>query len=241
MATGRNLLSMLAIISLAIGTFCIVLLIFEQTRVIEKLEYEEWYKVGAAIANIFVVFFLSYIILTSGSRSAAYKVFMVIVLVAGFIAELVLTNIFSNLSPQYPVYIVLVFNFLVRLYITIQLIQEPWDVMTLTSGKTISATAPSLPAVVQKTLGPSAVEKAMDDDAENFRNQFKAIYRQARQKVGNDNFDDSAINKAYREVIDPAVAVRDFSKDRLKDAAAYLKDKSGNPIKDLTFGGKKRR
>ena len=221
--------------------FCTVILIFQETKVVEKLEYQEWYRVGAAIANVFVVFFLSYLILTSGNRSVAYKIFLVVLLGIGVVAELVLTNIFSNLDVQYPVYLVITFNFLLRLYAIVKLVQEPWDVMTLTSGNTISVAAPQVPAVVQNTISPSAVEKAMDEDAENFRNQFRAIHRQARLKVGDENFDNSAINKAYREVIDPAVAARDFSKDRLKEAASYLKDKSGNPIKDLTFGGKKRR
>ena len=96
MATGRNLLSVLTIISLAIGMFCTVILIFQETKVVEKLEYQEWYRVGAAIANVFVVFFLSYLILTSGNRSVAYKIFLVVLLGIGVVAELVLTNIFSN-------------------------------------------------------------------------------------------------------------------------------------------------
>jgi hypothetical protein len=94
---------------------------------------------------------------------------------------------------------------------------------------------------IERTILPPAAERIMDEDSELFRNQFKTIFRQAREKVGRDNFDNSTIDKAYKEVIDPAVAARDFSRDRLKDAAGYLKDKAGNPIKDLVFGGKKRR
>ena len=241
MATGRNLLSVLTIISLAIGMFCTVILIFQQTKVVEKLEYQEWYRVGAAIANVFVVFFLSYLILTSGNRSVAYKIFLVVLLGIGVVAELVLTNIFTKLDVQYPVYLVITFNFLLRLYAIVKLVQEPWDVMTLTSASgAIPEAAPSVQTIVQKTTAPAVVERAMDEDARKFRDSFKEIVNQARTKVGRDNFDEAGKNRAYPEVIDPAVAARDFSKDRLKDAAKYLKDKSGNVI-DLVFGGKRRR
>ena len=75
---------------------------------------------------------------------------------------------------------------------------------------------------------------------ERERQARKSLFRQAREKVGRDNFDDSSISKGYKEVIDPAVAARDFSRDRLKDATKYLKDKTGNVI-DVVFGGKRRR
>ena len=222
MGVGRNLLSTTAILSLAIGAFCTILLIFQETRVIDNLEYTEWYKVGAAISNILTLFFISYLILTSQGRSMSYKILLVLVLVAGLVAELVLTNIFSNLSPQYPAYLVIIFNLLLRTYLIVQLIQEPWDVMTLTSGSTVSA-VPAIVKRIEKTVLPPKAERVMDDDSELFKNQFKTMYRKAREKVGATNFDDSTIGKAYKEVIDPAVAARDFSRDRLKDAAGYLK------------------
>jgi len=239
MATGRNILSLLSIISLAIGMFCTVILIFQETKVVEKLEYQEWYRVGAAIANVFVVFFLSYLILTSGNRSVAYKIFLVVLLGLGVVAELVLTNIFTNLDVQYPVYLVITFNFLLRLYTVVKLVQEPWDVMTLTSGTTV-LTPPETIKTIEKIVAPASVERSEDLDADKFREQWKSIFRQAREKVGRDNFDDSGISKAYREIIDPAVLARDFSKDRLKAAAGYLTDKAGNKI-DVAIGGRVRR
>ena len=81
----------------------------------------------------------------------------------------------------------------------------------------------------------------MDADADNFVDQWKNIFRQAREKIGRDNFDEISRERGYQEIIKPAITARDFSRDRLKDAATYLKDKTGAPIKDLVFGGKKRR
>lgn len=232
--TGRTLLSTTAVLLMILGTFSMIILIFEKTNIIEKLEYEEWYKAGAAVTNILAVLFISYLLLTSPDRSQVYKVFIVLILIAGLIAEFVFTNIFTDLAPQYATYIVIVFNFLLRVYTLIQLTQEPWDSMTLTS----SSAFPSFGKTLESAT-PSAVEKAQDVDASVFKEQWRAIFQQARDKVGRDNFDETSREKGFKEVIQPAVSAGDFSKDRLKAAAAYLKDKGGNVISDLIFGGRK--
>lgn len=232
--TGRTLLSTTAVLLMILGTFSMIILIFEKTNVIQKLEYEEWYKAGAAVTNVFAVLFISYLMLTSPDRSQAYKVFIVLILVAGLVAEFVFTNIFTDLAPQYATYIVIVFNFLLRVYTLVQLTQEPWDTLTLSS----SSAFPSFGKALESAT-PASVEKAQDVDATKFKDQWTAIFRQAREKVGRDNFDESSLTKARQEVIDPAIKAGDLSKDRLKAAAAYLKDKAGNVIADLTFGGRK--
>ncbi len=232
--TGRTLFSTIAILLMILGTFSMVILIFEKTNVIQKLEYEEWYKAGAAITNVFAVLFISYLMLTSPNRSQAYKIFIVLILVAGLVAEFIFTNIFTDLAPQYATYIVIVFNFLLRLFTLVQLTQEPWEAVTLTSGST-----PTIAKALEAAL-PAGAEKTQDIDAGKFRDMWRAVVGQARDKVGKDNFDDASRDKGFNEVIQPAVKAGDFSKDRLKEAAGYLKDKAGNAIKDLTFGGRKR-
>lgn len=238
--TARTLLSTTAILLMILGTFSMIILIFERTGVVQKLEYEEWYKAGAAVANVFAVLFISYLMLTSPDRSQVYKIFIVLILIAGLVAEFVFTNIFTNLAPQYATYIVIVFNFLLRVYTLFQLVQEPWDTMTLTSSTAFPTLGKTIDSVSEAAT-PAAVEKAQDLDANKFKDQWTGIFRQAREKVGRDNFDETTITKARQEVIDPAIKAGDLSKDRLKAAAAYLKDKAGNVIADLTFGGRKRR
>jgi len=233
--TGRTLLSTVAVLLMILGTFSMIILIFEKTNIIQKLEYEEWYKAGAAVTNVFAVLFISYLMLTSQGRSQAYKVFIVLILVSGLVAEFIFTNIFTDLAPQYATYVVIVFNFLLRVFVLVQLTQEPWDTTTLTSGSTTSI-AKALEAAL-----PAGAEKSQDIDAGKFRDMWRTIVGQAREKVGKDNFDDASRDKGFNEVIQPAVKAGDFSKDRLKEAAGYLKDKAGNVIKDLTFGGRKRK
>jgi hypothetical protein len=226
---------------LGVGAFCTILLVFAETKIVEKLEYTEWYKVGAALSNIIAVLAMSYLIITSDVRSAIYKFFIVLLLTGGLIAEIILTNAFSNLSPQYLKYILIVFNIVLRMYTAVQLIQEPWDVVVMLTSRTGATETPPVVKEIEKTILPQNVERVQDADAAKFVEQWKTLFRQARKKVGDDNLDEISRERGYKEIILPAVSSRDFSRDRLKDASQYLKDKSGNIIPDLTFGGRRRK
>jgi hypothetical protein len=102
----------------------------------------------------------------------------------------------------------------------------------------------SIPTQVQNAVIPkdgADINEITDEEAEAFKDRWKKLVNQAKDKVGRDNFDDPNAQRARSLVIDPALKARDFSLEKLKEASKFLKDKSGKEISDLVFGGRKRR
>lgn len=229
----------LASILLVIGAAYINLLAIFEANTSNDKDKVITYTVSANIVNGIAVLALIVLTINSTQFSSIYKFFVIVVLLAGLIGELYLIG--SQLyTRNYGTYIALILNLLIRVYYLVYYFSDAWAMFPSTTTQIVERTVVQPTKIIEKTILPASAERVMDEDAENFRNQWKDIFRQARTKVGNDNFDNSTINIAYKEVIDPAVAARDFSKDRLKDAAKYLKDKNGNVI-DIVFGGRKRR
>lgn len=235
MEAVRKAITLLSILLLIGAAYLNLLGIFEANTT-NKKDTVLTHTVSANIINGLAVLVLIVLTINSTRFSTFYKMFIIIVLLVGLIVELYLigTELYTK---NYGSYVVLILNLLVRVYYLVYYFNDAWAMFpagTVVIGQTVSAKKP------EQVILPPSVEKVIDADSENFRNQFRSLFKQAREKVGRDNFDNSTIDKAYREVIDPAVAARDFSRDRLKDAAKYLKDKSGNAI-ELVFGGKRRR
>jgi hypothetical protein len=236
----RKLLTLVSIL-LLIGAAYINLLAIYEANTTNNKDTVVTYTVSANIINGLGVLCLVVLTINSIEFSSFYKAFVILILLGGLIAELYFigTELYSR---NYQTYIALILNLLIRVYYLIYYFNDAWAMFpSVGTTNIIQRTIIQPQKTIERTILPPAAERVMDEDSEIFRNQFKTIFRQAREKVGRDNFDNSTIDKAYKEVIDPAVAARDFSRDRLKDAAGYLKDKTGNSIKDLVFGGKKRR
>lgn len=193
------------------------------------------YVISGNIINSIAVLCLIILTINSTRLSSLFKVLLIIVLLTGLIGELYLVST-ELYSKNYVNYIVLILNLLVRTYYLIYYFNQAWAMFP---GSTIAITK-----TVQSVIAPSEgvkVNQLTDEETEAFKEKWRSIFKQARQKVGNENFDNSSMDKAWAEVINPAIKVRDYSADRLREAANYLKDKAGNQIKDLVFGGKKRR
>jgi hypothetical protein len=239
METLRKLLSVVGILLIVGAAYLNLLGIFEANTAKDK-ETILTYTVSANIINGLAVLALIILTINSTRFSSFYKVFIILFLLAGLIAELYLigTQIYSK---NYGTYVALLLNLLFRVYYLVYYFNDSWTLFP-TSGTTkiIERTIVQPPStqIIEKTILSPSAERVMDADADKFREQWKSIFRQAREKVGRDNFDDSGISKAYKEIIDPAVAARDFSRDRLKAAASYLTDKSGSKI-DVAFGGRR--
>lgn len=237
MSVEKNLASVGLFILLAGGIFCTIMVIFKKTKVIEALEYETYYQIGASVSNLFLVFIIGYLTATS-SMEVVYKILIAILLVGGLIVELYLTIAFPEFVPDYAIYLLITFNFLFRTYLVVQNIQESWTLLSF-DNMSSSGSAP-LVRQLEKAVAPAAVEKAQDNEADAFINQFKQLRRQALNKVGEGNLDDREYAKALNEIIRPAAAAGNYSQEKLKEAAKYLKDKAGNVV-DLVFGGGRRR
>lgn len=232
----------LASILLLIGAAYINLLAIYEANTTNDKDTVVTYTVSANIINGLAVLALVVLTINSTVFTTFYKAFVILILLGGLIVELYLigTELYTR---NYYTYIVLILNLLIRVYYLIYYFNEAWAMFpSMGTTTVIERTVVQQPGkVIEKTILPPKAERVMDADADNFVEQWKNIFRQAREKVGRDNFDEMSREKGFQEVIRPAVAARDFSRDRLKDAAGYLKDKTGNPIRDLAFGGKKRR
>jgi hypothetical protein len=221
---------------LATGAFFNILLIFEKTKVIDSLEYELYYKIAGSVINVILVSIISYLTVVS-KIDQTYKIIIVLLIFIGLIVEIYITVAFESEVPDYVSYVIIVFNFLLRAYMIIQNSVQPWSVISLDTSTGLASSVRNLENVVM----PTSIEKSEDNDSVKFINQFRALLKQARDKVGPDNFDQRTYDKALAEIIKPAVAAKDYSKDKLKEGASMFRDKSGNTITDLIFGGRRRR
>lgn len=234
MSVEKNITSVLLLLLLAVGAFCTVMLIFKKTKVIEALEYENYYKIAGSVINSLLSLIIGYLTISS-NIDAGYKFLVVIILFAGLITELYLTIGFTDMVPDYAVYVVITFNFLFRTYMVIQNVQESWTLLPFQSE-----TSSPMVRQLEKAVAPGTLEKVQDNEADAFINKFRQLGRQAREKVGQPNFDDKEYTKALNEIIKPAAAAGKYSDDLVKEAAKYLKDKTGNVI-EVVFGGGRRR
>lgn len=191
------------------------------------------YIISGNLINGIAVLCLIILTINSTSLSSFFKVFLIVILLVGLVGELYLIST-ELYSKNYVNYIVLIFNLLIRTYYLIYYFNESWAMFP---GGTFTRT-------IERVIVPSEgakVNQITDPEVETFKKSWQDLFRQARTLVGQDNFDEISREKAYSEVIVPAIRSKDMSRDRLKDAATYLKDKSGKQISNLVFGGKKRR
>ena len=235
----RKLITLGSILLLIGAAYLNLLAIFEANTTNNK-DTVVTYTVSANIINGLVVFALIILTFNSIQFSTFYKLFIIIVLLTGLIVELYLigTELYTR---NYGTYVVLILNLLLRVYYLVYYFQDAWAMFPVATTQIIERTVVQPTRILERTVAPTTVERVQDEDADKFVDQWKALFRQAREKVGRDNFDEISRERGYKEVILPALSSRDFSKDRLRDATGYLKDKAGNAIKDLVYGGKKRR
>jgi hypothetical protein len=230
----RKFLSFLGIL-LVIGAAYLNLVGILEANTSNDREKVLSYVISANIINGFAVLALIILTINSPKLSSLFKVFVILFLLGGLIAELYFigTELYSK---NYINYIILITNLLIRAYYLVYYFNDSWAMVI---ERPVAITK-----IIEKTIVPTEgakVNEISNQEAENFKNQWRSIFRQARAKVGKDNFDDLSMNNAWDEVINPAVKAGDYSLDRLKDAADYLRDKAGNKITDLVFGGKRRR
>lgn len=223
---GRNFWSLLSLLTLVVGTFCYVMLIFDDKKVVEKLEYKEYYKAGAAVGTALTVFFLVFLTATTVQKSSGVKAVIITILVIGLIVEAVLLLLpLHDENTDYARYGVLTFNFLYRTYYILSYIQEPWAELTFDTINTgISAVTPS---------GTGSAK--LDDSAKAFKEKWYEIRGQARAKYGDLNEGEA------NRIINTAANAGDLGKGKYTEALAALKTKSGEAVTGISVGGRRRR
>lgn len=234
-ASSRNFLSLLALTILAVSTFCTVILIFNQENVVMKLEYLEFYRIGSAVGATAVVFLLIYLTAVS-SKPSAYKMFIMFLLMAGLIAEIVLMNVPLDLENiSYGKYALVAFNFLYRTYSILEYIQEPWAELTF---ETINSGIQN----VMPGDSSSSSSSAPVTDGSGFKAKWSTVAAQAKAKVG-ENFNGSLKGQGDQAVSKIISDGGPFTKGKLEELASqYLKNKDGSTIAglDIPAGGRRR-
>jgi hypothetical protein len=190
------------------------------------------YIISANLINSLAVLCLVVLTINSTKLSSLFKLLLILVLLAGLIGELYLVST-DLYSKNYVNYVLLIVNLLIRVYYLVFYFNDSWAMFPGASQVNDG---------LFKATVPLKEAEPTDSEIEAFKDRWRNIFKQGRQKVGKDNFDDASMSRAWDEIINPAIQARDFSTQRLKDAADYLKDTSGNKITDLViFGGRKKR
>lgn len=227
---GRNFWSLLSLLTLVVGTFCYVMLIFNDQKIVENLQYTEYYKAGAAVGTALTVFFLVYLTATTSQKTTGVKTVILTILVIGLIVEAVLMMLpIEDENVDYAKYGIITFNFLYRTYYILSYIQEPWAEITFDTINT------GIKAVTPSAVAPSSGPKG-DDVGKAFKDKWVEIRGQARAKYGAENLSEGEANS----IINKAIFAGDLNKSKYSEALAALKTKSGEAVAGISVGGRRK-
>lgn len=197
------------------------------------------FVISGNVVNGLAVMCLLILTATSPKFSLMYKLVLAMILLGGLVAELYLVGTELH-SKNYGTYVAVLVNLLLRVYYLVYYFNESWAMFP---ASYLPAPSVSVIRETERVIIPpgASVDDITRGESEAFKERWKGIFRQAREKVGSENLSQASIDRGYKEVITPAINAKDFSYERLKEAASYLEDKSGNKVTGLVFGGKRKR
>jgi hypothetical protein len=233
---GRSIAALFGALLLGVGAFCTLMVVFEDKQIITDLEYTEYYQAIAGVSNALAIMLLTYLTVTSTSRSDVYKWAIVTIFVVGFILEIYFTFIFTDKSYETISFGIIAANLLFRGYFMMQYFQEPVvmpQFQFLTKGLDIKespapSTEPSAPA---------------QSDIEAYKTSFRSLLDQARGQREDGTLDGKTVSRAW-DIVYKGIREGSMTKDKLREAVGELKyssDQSSVNASALTFGGRKRR
>lgn len=226
MAQGqlRSFLSLIALVCLIGGSFATALglIKIEGDSSSEPITDEE-YIVPAAVGNTLCVVFLIWLTATIPTRSTAYKLIVILVLILGLIGEIYTTFYFTTRPTIYATYVLVVVNFLIRTFYVLEYVQDTWSPVSWNDylGAPKPASTSSAPSGEKKPEG----EKKPDDDKvkEAKKKLAEAI---AKIKADPRGIDNKAMNDAYNKLKDELKAGKSID-DAYKAGKSELKYKDG--------------
>lgn len=235
MAQGqlRSFLSLIALVSLIGGTFATALgLIKISDDPSGKFISDEEYIVPAFVGNTLCVIFLVWLTATIPTRSTAYKLIVIILLILGLIGEIYMTFFFTQPPEVYGTYVLIVTNFLIRTFYVLEYVQDTWNPVSWTDYKGYIES----PKQQSKPAAPSG-EKKPEGEKPKVDDKVKETKQKAREKLEasitnfksdpNKPHDGSTINSAYQE-ISKQVEAGKSADEAHKAAKALLKYKDGS-------------
>jgi hypothetical protein len=127
---------------------------------------EEEYIVPAAVGNTLCVVFLIWLTATIPTRSTAYKLTVIVVLLVGLIGEIYLTFFFTSKPAVYGTYVLVVVNFLIRTFYVLEYVQDTWSPVSWRDypGAPKQSSGPSKPSESKPAeRKPDGERKPLDD------------------------------------------------------------------------------
>jgi hypothetical protein len=235
----RSLLSVFAILFLMGSTAAIGMGIYAVNTDDDKsTEIPLKFLLPASIANTLLTIILLYLTATITTIGPGAKLFISILLIAGLVLEIYLTNYVTNMPESVATYFVIVLNILVRSFYVLQFVQDEWTRPFGTSVPTVAEVAKvvtpapiaALPTVIAKPPAPPQQNKGRMID------KWDSIW--ARIRDSPKGLDENSKNQAYREIIRPAKG--NLTIDIVEQAAKALKYKDGTPVSasDIKLGGR---
>lgn len=231
MAQGqlRSFLSLIALICLIGGTFATALgLINIETDPSSQPISDEEYIVPAAVGNTLCVIFLIWLTATVPTRSTAYKLIVIIVLILGLIGEIYTTFYFTTRPAIYGTYALIVVNFLIRTFYVLEYVQDTWSPVSwndyLGAPKPASSSS-STPSAEKKSDGEK--RPVLDDKAKETKKKIgEAIAKMTSDSKGFDTTTRDRAYKAFNSAIDSGKTPDDAyraakSELKYKDGSAY--------------------
>jgi hypothetical protein len=226
----RSFLSLIALVCLIGGTFATALgLIKIGEDSSGQFMADEEYIVPAAVGNTLCVVFLIWLTATIPTRSTAYKLTVILVLILGIVGEIYLTFFFTKGPAVYGTYALVVVNFLIRTFYVLEYVQDSWSPVSWSDY----AGAPKQSS--SSSSSPSSSEKKPDDDKEK---EAKKKLGEAIAKIKADpkGIDNKAMNDAYNKLKGEIKAGKSVD-DAYKAGKGLLKYKDGS---DYTGAGRRR-
>ena len=231
----KQLIALLAFFTMTVATICSVAIIFEDTQVIEKLEYTEAYKAGAGIGNITTALLLIYLTAFL-PNSMIVKGILILLLIAGVVLEMYLNLNATDKDLANADYVVITANFLFRGYLVLYFIQQDWSMLPKIVIPTAESIIPSFPSAPKAPASSIALDENV---ANKYTTQWRNILNKAREK-GNQSIEQKSFKEGW-DIVNNAIKANDMTNANLQRALDVLKYADGSEVTGVTVGGKKRK
>lgn len=177
----RSFLSLIALICLIGGTFATALgLIKIGDDPSGQFMSDEEYIVPAAIGNTLCVVFLIWLTATIPTRSTAYKLIVILILILGIVGEIYLTFFFTKGPAVYGTYTLVVVNFLIRTFYVLEYVQDSWSPISWSDYAGAPKASSSSSSSEKKSEGDKKPKVELDDKAKEARKKLDEVIDKMR-------------------------------------------------------------
>lgn len=214
---ARTFFSFIALLCLIAAAYLTGLGIYDANKE-NQTEWAQEYSVPSSIANVIAVIFLVFLASTSKSYSAMTKLIIIVLLVGGMFIETYLVLLVEEGPAIYVTYVVIILNFLVRIFLVLDFVDKGnFEPLYTSTATVVSPLTTSEPA---KTIAA--------DLKQEFTSKWDAIRKKVRDSP--EGLLAESESDAWRSVIKPSREAGKMTVEALKEAASKLKHSDGSPV-----------